>query len=282
MRQKRAKSYRKQLLVYNHTFKFRQPYQVIVDDQIVTETDGSKYDLYKGLERTLQAEVKVMITQCCMQALYASGNQHAIESAKRYERRRCNHPPKDPKTPMECIESIVNINGVNKHRYIVACQDIDIRRKLRRVPGVPLVHLNRSVMVMEPLSDASAKISARMEQEKLYKGLNDPKYAGVVNQEGIKKEGNGEEKKQKKRKNGPKSPNPLSMKKKKPKIEETPSQLKVEDKQKIENVEGDGKKKRRRKHRSKNDSGHEEDVNAEYTTETHKESGEETIVKDNE
>lgn len=58
MRQKRAKAYRKQMLVYNHTFKFREPYQVIVDDTIVELCEKSSFDLSKGLARTIQAEVK--------------------------------------------------------------------------------------------------------------------------------------------------------------------------------------------------------------------------------
>lgn len=216
MRQKRAKSYRKQMLVYNHTFKFRQPYQVLVDDQLVLETFNSSFDLVKGLKRTLQAEVKPMITQCCMQQLYESRNQGAIDAAKEFERRRCNHNPKDPKSAEECLLSVVNVNGKNKHRYVVATQDVEIRRKLRRVPGVPLVYMNRSVMVMEPLSTASEKVSQEVENAKLYKGLNDAKYAGIAhNEEEAEEKGDGSQENKPKKRKGPKEPNPLSMKKKK-------------------------------------------------------------------
>lgn len=217
MRQKRAKSYRKQMLVYNHTFKFRQPYQVLVDDQLVLETFNSSFDLVKGLKRTLQAEVKPMITQCCMQQLYESRNQGAIDAAKEFERRRCNHNPKDPKSAEECLLSVVNVNGKNKHRYVVATQDVEIRRKLRRVPGVPLVYMNRSVMVMEPLSTASEKVSQEVENAKLYKGLNDAKYAGIAHneEEEAEEKGDGSQENKPKKRKGPKEPNPLSMKKKK-------------------------------------------------------------------
>lgn len=216
MRQKRAKSYRKQMLVYNHTFKFRQPYQVLVDDQLVLETFNSSFDLVKGLKRTLQAEVKPMITQCCMQQLYESRNQGAIDAAKEFERRRCNHNPKDPKSAEECLLSVVNVNGKNKYRYVVATQDVEIRRKLRKVPGVPLVYMNRSVMVMEPLSTASEKVSQEVENAKLYKGLNDAKYAGIAhNEEEAEEKGDGSQENKPKKRKGPKEPNPLSMKKKK-------------------------------------------------------------------
>lgn len=209
MRQKRAKAYKKQMNIYLHTFKFREPFQTIVDDELVLNCDKASFDLVKGLERTIQAEAKPMITQCCMQALYATDNQRAIDMAKRFERRRCNHPPKDPKPPGECIESIVNIDGVNKHRYVVASQSTRLRRRLRSVPGVPLIFMNRSVMVMEPASDASKRAAALSENAKLSAGLNDTKV-GYVDKEEAKTD----EPKKKKRK-GPSEPNPLSIKKKK-------------------------------------------------------------------
>lgn len=249
MRQKRAKAYRKQMLVYNHTFKFREPYQVLVDNQIVLDCHSSNFDLVKGLQRTLQAEVKVMITQCCMQALYESDNQGAIELAKTFERRRCNHPPKEPKPPIECLESVVNINGQNKHRYVVASQDIETRRALRRTPGVPLVHIVRSVMVMEPLSDASAKISTITEEEKLHKGLNDPRNAGIHT-----------DAPQVKVKKRTKQPNPLSVKKKKtePKTEPKTEQ-KTEQKT---DAPAQKSKKRRRRHKTNSTALQEQGVSS--------------------
>lgn len=239
MRQKRAKSYRKQLLVYSHTFKFREPYQVLVDNQLVLECNNSNFNLPSGLKRTLQADIKVMITQCCIQALYETRNEGAIDLAKQFERRRCNHSFKDPKSPAECIESVVNIGGANKHRYVVASQDIVLRRKLRTVPGVPLIHLTRSVMVMEPLSTASAKASKMTEERKLYKGLNDP------NIEKVQESGNGlgKESATKKRKLGLKAPNPLSVKKKKK------PNLPSNEAKGTEDTSRE-KKRRRRKHKS--------------------------------
>lgn len=248
MRQKRAKAYRKQMLVYNHTFKFREPYQVLIDDQIVLDCHGSNFDLVKGLKRTLQAEVKVMITQCCMQALYETNNQGAIEMAKGFERRRCNHPPKEAKPPSECVESVVNVKGQNKHRYVVATQDIDIRRALRRIPGVPLVYTSRSVMIMEPLSDASSKVSKAVEDDKLFKGLNDPRNA----RDKAKDDSKGTQPQQerpKKRTKGPKQPNPLSVKRKKS-TNPAPTQQSAQE----GSEDASKTRKRRRKHKSQETS----------------------------
>lgn len=197
------------MTLYLHTFKFREPFQTIVDDQIILDCVKASFDIVKGLNRTIQAETKPMITQCCMQALYATNNQPAIDLAKTFERRRCNHPPKDPQPPVDCIRSITDIDGENKHRYIVASQSPKLRRKLRGVPGVPLVFMNRSVMVMEPASDSTKRAAALSENAKLSGGLNDAKvgYISKPAEENF-------EVKTKKRK-GPAEPNPLSVKKKK-------------------------------------------------------------------
>ncbi|KAK8440284.1 Small subunit processome component [Candidozyma auris] len=211
MRQKRAKSYKKQMNVYLHTFKFREPFQIIVDDELVLTCNKASFNLTKGLERTIQGEAKPMITQCCMQSLYLTKDESAIALAKSFERRRCNHFG-NPKPSKECIESIVNIDGENKHRYVVATQDVELRRKLRGVPGVPLVFMNRSVMVMEPASNATMRAAALSENAKLTGGLNDTKIGYVKKDEEGKDES---EQPQKKKRKGPKEPNPLSVKKKK-------------------------------------------------------------------
>lgn len=256
MRQKRAKSYRKQMLVYNHAFKFREPYQVLIDDQLVLDCQKSHYDLVGGLKRTLQAEVKPMITQCSMQALYATKNQDAIEIGKEFERRRCNHPPREAKPPTECIESIVNVKGSNKHRYVVASQEVTLRRKLRKVPGVPLIHMSRSVMVMEPLSGASSQINETLEKEKLLKGLNDPKVAGLKVEPSVENEMELENQPPVKKRKGPKGPNPLSVKKKQKKPEQQQQQDQKQDGVEIQGQEDehaqDEKKKRRRRRKHKN------------------------------
>jgi U3 small nucleolar RNA-associated protein 23 len=46
---------------------------------------------------------------------------------------------------------------------VVATQSHPLRVGLRAIPGVPIVHVNRSVMILEPASDATlnAKQNAR-------------------------------------------------------------------------------------------------------------------------
>lgn len=52
---------------------------------------------------------------------------------------------------------ISRLGEKNKHRYVVATQSHPLRVKLRSVPGTPIVHINRSVVVLEPPSDVTLK-----------------------------------------------------------------------------------------------------------------------------
>lgn len=201
-------------------FKFHEPYQVVVDEELIIEACRTKYDLVAGLERTLQGQAKPMITQCTIEHLYRSKNQEAIELAKKFERRRCGHIPTEDQTlsAFECIASIVDVNGSNKHRYVVATQKPKLRDRLRKIPAVPLIYINRSVMILEPMSPATLKVREQIESAKLYRGLNETGQTQETTEP---------------RKRKVKEPNPLSVKKRK--VEETTST---------------GRTKRKRRHKS--------------------------------
>lgn len=59
MRLKRGKSYKKQMEYLQLNFKFREPYQILLDDQIIQEAVKMKIDLVKMLERTVQGQAKI-------------------------------------------------------------------------------------------------------------------------------------------------------------------------------------------------------------------------------
>ncbi|PPQ76409.1 hypothetical protein CVT24_012626 [Panaeolus cyanescens] len=203
MRQKRAKAYRKLMQLYSMSFGFREPYQVLVDSELCRLSVSQKFELVKQLSTVLQAEVKAMITQCCIHELYLQGKeqQPAVDLAKTFERRRCNH--REPIAGDECLASV--IGDKNKHRYVVASQSQPLRARLRSIPAVPLVHMNRAVMVLEPPSDTTLRAKTLNEEQKLHASAPDIALAGPSQtvQSPPKK------------KKGPKGPNPLSMKKKK-------------------------------------------------------------------
>ncbi|KAK1688353.1 Fcf1-domain-containing protein [Colletotrichum godetiae] len=233
MRGKRSKQYRKLMNQYQLTWGFREPYQCLVDAEMVVDCHNFRYDLLAGLERTLHGKVKPMITQCEIRKLYLRKNEpdmnKIIDFAKTLERRRCGHLPEDypePLSTMECMKAVVDpkSNLVNKHRYCVASQSGDVRRMLREIPGVPQIYIKRSVMILEPMATESVAIRTKEEKSKFRDGLVRPerkrKREDEDDEEENGKEGGaagkagGQEQQQKKdKKRGRKGPNPLAVKK---------------------------------------------------------------------
>ncbi|GAA6063722.1 hypothetical protein JCM10212_001833 [Sporobolomyces blumeae] len=230
MRQKRVKSYRKVMQLYCASFGFREPYQLLVDAAFLQACVQQKLDFFPRLQDVLQGAVKPMITQCCIQALYDAGpeGQDAVDVAKGFERRKCNHFKVRPQD--ECMMAMAGDS--NKNRYVIATQSSDLRSNLRKVPGTPIVYIARSVVLLESPSDQTMNKKKAMETAKLHapaaelallsgKPLpppptSDDERADEKGSGGEHEGGEGEPPaKKKKKQRGPKGPNPLSVPKKK-------------------------------------------------------------------
>jgi U3 small nucleolar RNA-associated protein 23 len=165
-----------------------------------------------------------VITSCAIAELRGKGDDYsgAVIASKRFERRRCRHV--EPVSSAQCIKEIIDKD--NPHNYCIASQDADLRKFLRSVPGVPLIHINRSVVVLEPPSKATKNKIAGLEKAKTLP--NEKELSFMMKKKKEMKEQqkkaetpgeNGEAAKEaaskKRKRKGPKQPNPLSMKKKK-------------------------------------------------------------------
>lgn len=207
----------------------------------------------------------IVITQCEIRKLYAARNEpgvhEAIDLAKTLERRRCGHHPDDypePLSTQECLRSVVDPKDTlqNKHRYVVASQDQEVRRMLRGIKGVPLIYIKRSVMILEPMADESVQVRAKEERSKfraeIKNQLGKRKREDADDDKADKKTDNdSEEQKQKKKGHGPKGPNPLAVQKPK-KAKTEGQQPRKRDSTDAKDVpqEGAGKRKRRRRNKA--------------------------------
>ncbi|EGZ77738.1 hypothetical protein NEUTE2DRAFT_100947 [Neurospora tetrasperma FGSC 2509] len=291
---KSRKAYKKLMRSFEQ-LGFRQPYQLLLTSDIVLDT--VKLDIMNLFQKTLNTkDIKPMITQCCIRALYAKNKPGpdrdpnvpaAIERAKTFERRRCGHlMDQDPLTERECMLSVVDPKGKgqNKFRYVVATNDEWLRHRLRSVVPTPLMYCRRSVMILEPMSEASQQIRDREERQKFKDGIirrslkrkredGDEKEDSEGDSDSEGEDGQGQEvnkekstdatgsadqeqkeKKKKKKNYGPKQPNPLAMKKakkeddKKKKSPSDPQRPKKPSEMNADSTaEGKAKRKRRRK-----------------------------------
>ena len=142
---------------------------------------------------------------------------------------------------------------------------------MRAIPGVPLIYISSSIVLLEPMTTATEDVRDREEKQKFKAGLKGKRNAGA----GEKRKRDDEEgsdgqsiadqstvdaqSKKKKKSFGPKAPNPLSVKKPKKATAEKSAKPKSAESapksQPSDAADGDdsGKRKRRRKHKPKAD-----------------------------
>lgn len=285
MRQKRAKAYKKQMATYERNFGFRHPYQVLYTADFLEAAEGFRLDPVGGVKRTVQGEVKTMISQCCIKQLYDEKANSSIRLAKTMERRRCGHV-EAPETPYDCVVACVGTR--NKNRYIVATNDQKLREQLRNVPGLPLIYINRSVMILEPPSPATLMVKESREAAKLGVSQEEaavlgkrkrgtptttstttlkmttkrdgPDESGSEDDDDDDMEVSDEQKGKRRKKKGVPGPNPLSQKKAKRTAPTTNTNTNVSTISTTDTIgavdaEGGDRNRRKRKHKRKTTTG---------------------------
>ncbi|KAF1996088.1 rRNA-processing protein-like protein FCF1 [Amniculicola lignicola CBS 123094] len=127
------------------------PYSVLVDTNFLSHTVRGKLDLQTSLMDLLYAKCTPIITSCVMAELEKLGPKYRIALRiardERWERLKCDHKGTYAD---DCL-----VDRVLKHRiYLVATNDRDLKRRIRKIPGVPIISVAKGKYVIERLPDA--------------------------------------------------------------------------------------------------------------------------------
>ncbi|KAJ2142300.1 hypothetical protein IW136_002004 [Coemansia sp. RSA 678] len=215
MRPKRAKAYKKVMQFYQQNHGFREPYQILVSPEFVLEGAAKKIDIVKALEEVVGGRVRLFISHCGIRDVRTEGPRRdsAIATSKQFEKRRCPH--RTPIAGAECTGEIVG--PTNQHNYCVATQDDELRKKLRKISGMPLIHISHSVVVLEPVPKQAKEESLEQVQVKMGLPELERKMIKTVKTKARDAKAALAPRKHAKGKKGkgPKGPNPLSVQKSK-------------------------------------------------------------------
>ncbi|XP_044431773.1 rRNA-processing protein FCF1 homolog [Triticum aestivum] len=125
-------------LFFSYNMALGPPYWVIANTNSINFSIQNKLDLEKGLMDCLYAKCTLCITDCVMAELEKLGQKHhvALRIAKdpRFQRLACTHKGTYADDCM--VERITQ-----QKRYIVATCDRDLKRRIRKVPGVPIMYI---------------------------------------------------------------------------------------------------------------------------------------------
>ena len=127
------------------------PYHVLVDTNFINFSIKNKIDLVRGMMDCLYAQCVPHVTDCVMAELEKLGQKYrvALRVAKdpRFVRLPCTHPGTYAD---DCI-----CRRVRQHKcYIVATCDTDLKRRIRKIPGVPIMYLQQHRYTVERLPEA--------------------------------------------------------------------------------------------------------------------------------
>ncbi|KAG6802397.1 rRNA-processing protein UTP23 [Apis mellifera caucasica] len=216
MKSTRQKKARKNLGFFINNFKFRSPFQILIDGTFALAALENKFNIQDQLSKYFQSDIKLLTTPCIILeteklSSFSKAVSGAMQIVKQYPIHKCGHE-KNSISGTKCLESMIEKN--NLFRYIIATQDRDLQESLRKIPGVPIIYLHGKAPTLEAPSQASRKYA-----ENIRKGL------GMTEREKenikILKEAAGiiEKVEVKFRKKKKKGPNPLSCLKKKKKTQ---------------------------------------------------------------
>mmetsp|Transcript_43631 Transcript_43631/g.110064 ORF Transcript_43631/g.110064 Transcript_43631/m.110064 type:complete len:188 (+) Transcript_43631:64-627(+) len=126
------------------------PYHVIIDTNFINFSIQNKLEIIQSMMDCLYAKCFVYITDCVMAELEKLGPKFrvALRIAKdhRFERLPCTHKGTYAD---DCI-----VERVMQHRcYIVATCDRDLKRRIRKIPGVPILYVAQHKYAIERLPD---------------------------------------------------------------------------------------------------------------------------------
>ncbi|KAJ5261474.1 rRNA-processing protein FCF1 [Penicillium angulare] len=141
-------------LFFQYNTALTPPYSVLVDTNFISHTIQHKLDVIPTMMDCLYAKCIPVITDCVLAELEKLGQKYrlALRVAKdpRFERIKCDHKGTYAD---DCL-----VDRIIKHRvYIAATNDRDLKRRIRKIPGVPIMSVARGKYVIERLPDAPEK-----------------------------------------------------------------------------------------------------------------------------
>ncbi|KAI9808235.1 MAG: rRNA-processing protein fcf1 [Sarcosagium campestre] len=141
-------------LFFQYNTALVPPYSVLIDTNFLSHTVQRKLEILPTMMDCLYAKCIPIITDCVMAELEKLGTKYRIALRiardERWERLPCDHKGVYAD---DCI-----VDRVMKHKiYIVATNDRDLKRRIRKIPGVPIMSVARGKYVIERLPDAPEK-----------------------------------------------------------------------------------------------------------------------------
>ncbi|GAB1864490.1 rRNA-processing protein FCF1 like protein [Camponotus japonicus] len=138
-------------LFFQYNTQLGPPYHILVDTNFINFSIKNKLDIVQNMMECLYAKCTPYITDCVMGELEKLGQKYklALKIIKdpRFERLKCMHKGTYAD---DCL-----VNRVTQHKcYIVATNDKDLKKRIRKISGVPIMYVSQHKYTIERMPDA--------------------------------------------------------------------------------------------------------------------------------
>lgn len=138
-------------MYFNYNTQLGPPFHIIVDTNFINFSIKNKLDIVTSMMDCLYAKCIPYITDCVMAELEKLGRKYrvALKIAKdsRFHHLTCIHKGTYAD---DCIVKRVTESKC----YIVATNDKDLKKRIRKIPGVPIMYIAQHRYSIERLPDA--------------------------------------------------------------------------------------------------------------------------------
>lgn len=137
-------------LFFQYNTQLGPPYHILIDTNFINFSIKNKLDIIQNMMECLYAKCTPYITDCVMGELEKLGQKYklALKIIKdpRFERLKCMHKGTYAD---DCL-----VNRVTQHKcYIVATNDRDLKRRIRKIPGVPIMYISQHRYTIERMPE---------------------------------------------------------------------------------------------------------------------------------
>eukprot|EP00049_Salpingoeca_infusionum_P025073 m.17941 g.17941 ORF g.17941 m.17941 type:complete len:202 (+) comp7619_c0_seq1:147-752(+) len=138
-------------MYFKYNTQLGPPYHILLDTNFINFAIQNKLDIIQASMDCLYAKCIPCVTDCVMAELEKLGRKYslALKTARdpRFERLPCLHKGTYAD---DCL-----VHRVSEHKcYIVATADRDLKRRIRKVPGVPIMYIKQRKFTVERMPDA--------------------------------------------------------------------------------------------------------------------------------
>ncbi|OQR67729.1 rRNA-processing protein FCF1-like [Tropilaelaps mercedesae] len=138
-------------LYFKYNEQLGPPYRVLMDTNFINFSVLHKLDIVQAMMDCLYAKCIPYITDCVIGELERLGTKYrvALRIAKdpRFERLTCSHRGIYAD---DCL-----VKRITEHKcYIVGTCDKDLKRRIRKIPGVPIMYIVDKRYTIERMPDA--------------------------------------------------------------------------------------------------------------------------------